>query len=102
MPSDGQLVLLAPPPLPAVARTLAFAAAPPGRTRVGDLCYSDAKVANRTIGISGGRSLTGPLRDARRFPSTRWQPVPGATRTTMVLEICPLFKEHFLSRRAKP
>jgi hypothetical protein len=24
-----------------------------------------------TIGISGGGSLTGPLRDARRFPSTR-------------------------------
>jgi hypothetical protein len=25
-----------------------------------------------TLGISGGRSLTRPLRDARRFPSTRW------------------------------
>jgi hypothetical protein len=24
-----------------------------------------------TLGISGGRWLTGPLRDARRFPSTR-------------------------------
>jgi hypothetical protein len=30
-----------------------------------------------------GRSLTGPLRDARRFPSTRWYPAPGATRTTL-------------------
>jgi hypothetical protein len=28
------------------------------------------------VGISGGGSLTGPLRDARRFPSTRWFPVP--------------------------
>jgi hypothetical protein len=36
-----------------------------------------------TLGISGARSLTGPLRDDRRFPSTRWYPVPGATRTTL-------------------
>jgi hypothetical protein len=36
-----------------------------------------------TLGISGGGSLTRPLRDARRFPSKRrWYPVPGATRTT--------------------
>jgi hypothetical protein len=28
-----------------------------------------------TLGISGGRSLTRPFRDARRFPSTRLQPV---------------------------
>jgi dynein heavy chain len=28
-----------------------------------------------TLGIWGGRSLTGPVRDARRFPSTRWYPV---------------------------
>jgi hypothetical protein len=40
-----------------------------------------------TRGISGGRALTGPLRDARRFPSTRWYPVPGATRTTLWLSI---------------
>jgi hypothetical protein len=33
--------------------------------------YSDEKVANRNGGRSGGRSLTGPFRDARRFPSTR-------------------------------
>jgi hypothetical protein len=33
--------------------------------------YSDEKVANIvTLGISVGRSLTGPFRDARRFPST--------------------------------
>jgi hypothetical protein len=55
-----------------------------------------------TVGISGGRSLTGPLRDARRFPSTRWYPVPRATRTTRVFGICPSFKDHSLSRRAKP
>jgi hypothetical protein len=30
-----------------------------------------------TLGISGARSLTGPLRDDRRFPSTRRYPVPG-------------------------
>jgi hypothetical protein len=42
-----------------------------------------------TSGISGGRSLTGPLRDARRFPSTRWYPVPRATRTTVGFGICP-------------
>jgi hypothetical protein len=29
-----------------------------------------------TLRISGGRSLTGPIRDARRFPSTRWNPIP--------------------------
>jgi hypothetical protein len=37
------------------------------------------------VGISGGRSLTRLLRDARRFPSTRWYPVPGATRTPLGL-----------------
>jgi hypothetical protein len=48
-----------------------------------------------TVGISGGRSLTRPLRDARRFPSTRWCPVSRATRTTRKLEICPSFKGFF-------
>jgi hypothetical protein len=33
--------------------------------------YSDGKVANRILGVSGGRWLTRPFRDARRFPSTR-------------------------------
>jgi hypothetical protein len=33
--------------------------------------YSGAKVTNRNGGISAGRSLTRPFRDARRFPSTR-------------------------------
>jgi hypothetical protein len=55
-----------------------------------------------TLGISGGRSLTTPLRDARRFPSTRWYPVPGATRTTLGFRICSSFKDPSLSRRAQP
>jgi hypothetical protein len=55
-----------------------------------------------TLGISGGRSLTGPLRDARRFSSTPWYPVPGATRTPLGLGIGPSFKDHSMSRRAKP
>jgi hypothetical protein len=55
-----------------------------------------------TVGISGRRSLTGPLRDGRRFPSTRVYPVPGATRATTGFGIRPSFKGHFLSRRAKP
>jgi hypothetical protein len=33
--------------------------------------FSVEKVANRTLGISGGRWLTRPSRAARRFPSTR-------------------------------
>jgi hypothetical protein len=42
------------------------------RGRVSRVAYSDAKVANRNVGLSGGRSPTRPFRDARRFPSTRW------------------------------
>jgi hypothetical protein len=55
-----------------------------------------------TLGISGGRWLTRPLHDARRFASTRWYPVPGATRTPRKLGICPSFKDPFLSPRAEP
>jgi hypothetical protein len=44
----------------------------------------------------------GPSRDALRIPSTRWYPVPGATRTTLGFGICPSSKGHSLSRRAKP
>jgi hypothetical protein len=65
--------------------------------------YSDANVANIvTLGVSGGRSLTRPLRDARRFPSTRRYPVPGATRTPLGFGIQPSFGGHFLPRRANP
>ena len=35
------------------------------------------------IVISGGILLTGPLGDARRFPSTRWFTIPGATPGVM-------------------
>jgi hypothetical protein len=45
-----------------------------------------------TVGVSGGGSLTGPLRDARRFPSTRWYLVLGTTRTALGFGICPSFK----------
>jgi hypothetical protein len=61
--------------------------------------YSDAKVANRNDReISGGGSLTRPFRDARRFPSTRWYLVPGATRPTLGFGICPSSKGHSLCR----
>jgi hypothetical protein len=68
--------------------------------RAGDAATNKLRIV--TLGISGGRSLTGPFRDARRFPSTRWYLVPGATCTTLGLGICPSFKDHSLSRRAKP
>ena len=41
--------------------------------------------------------LTGPLRDARRFPSTRWYPVPTCTHTPRNFGICPSFTDHSLS-----
>ena len=46
------------------------------------------KLRISTVGISGGRSLTWPLRDARRFPSTRWYPVLTCTRTPRQFGIC--------------
>jgi hypothetical protein len=55
-----------------------------------------------TLGFRVGHRSRGPLRDTRRFPSTRWLLVPGATRTTLGFGICPSFKGQFLSRRAKP
>ena len=72
------------------------------RLECGHCATMQKKLRIVTLGISGGRSLTGPLRDARRFPSTRWYPVPGATRTTLGFGICPSFKDHSLSRRAQP
>jgi hypothetical protein len=47
-----------------------------------------------TVGVSGGKSLTGPLRDARRFLSTRWYSVQETTRTALGFGICPSFKAH--------
>ena len=64
--------------------------------------YSDEKERIVTVGISGGASLTRPLRDGRRFPSKGWYPVPRATRTTLGFGVRPSFKDHSLSRRAKP
>jgi hypothetical protein len=64
-------------------------------------CYSGEKVANRDV-RDFGRSLKRPFRDVRRFPSTRWNPVPEATRATLGFGIRPSFKGQFLSRRAKP
>jgi hypothetical protein len=65
--------------------------------------YNHDKAANRDGRDFGWeRSLTRPFRDARRFPSIRWYPVPEATRTTLGFWICPSFKDHSLSRRAKP
>jgi hypothetical protein len=43
--------------------------APGDETRV-SFCDGE-KLRIGTLGISGGRSLTRPFRDARRFPSTR-------------------------------
>jgi hypothetical protein len=47
-----------------------------------------------TLGISGGRPLTRPFRDARRFPSLGLWPVPRATRKPRKFAIRPSFKGH--------
>jgi hypothetical protein len=52
-------------------------------------------------GIPGERPHTQQFRGAR-FPFTRLQPVPGATRTALGFGICRSFEDLFLSRRAKP
>jgi hypothetical protein len=62
---------------------------------------SDDKVANRNVRDFGWeRSLARPFRDARRFPSTRWWPVPGATRTTLGLGF--VHRSRDILCRAKP
>jgi hypothetical protein len=54
-------------------------------------------------GFGFGRSLTRPLRDARRFPVSHYMvPVPEATRTTLGFGTCPSFKDHLCRPRAKP
>jgi hypothetical protein len=69
-----------------------------------DLCTTAMnKLRIVTKGVSGESSLTGAFRDARRFRSTRWyHSVPRATRTPLGFGMCPSFKDHSLSRRAKP
>jgi hypothetical protein len=64
--------------------------------------YSDQKLRIVTLGISGGGSLTGPFRDTRRSPSTRWYSVPGAARTTLGFGVCPSIKAQFLSCQTLP
>jgi hypothetical protein len=65
-------------------------------------CTASKKVRIVTVGMSGGRSLTRPLRDARRFPSTRWYLVPEASPATLRFGSCPSFKDHICRPRAKP
>jgi hypothetical protein len=57
--------------------------------------YSDES-ANRNKGIFGWAIAheADTRRDARRFPSTRWYPLPEATRTTLGFGIHPSFKVH--------
>jgi hypothetical protein len=89
--------------LSALCSTCMWTSSP--RVRAVRAVVGDAKVANRTVGISdfGGRPLfTRPFRDARRFPSTRWYPVPRDTHTTLGFGTCPSFKGHSLSPRAEP
>jgi hypothetical protein len=60
----------------------------------------DAKAANRNVGVSGGRSLTGPLP-----PIPLGAMVPrtgGATRTPLGFGICPSFKGSFCRAVPKP
>jgi hypothetical protein len=74
--------------------------------------YLDAnKLRIGALGISGGRSLTRPFRDARRFASTGLYPVPapvrdriwsGTTRTPLGFGILLSFKGQFPSPRAEP
>jgi hypothetical protein len=49
-----------------------------------------------------GRSLTRPFRDARRFPSTRWCPVPGGGYAHDVAGFVHRSRIISLSRRVAP
>jgi hypothetical protein len=63
------------------------------------LRYGDAKGANRNVGDFGwGIAHAAPAVSPRHDGT----PYPGATRTTLGFGICPSFKDHSLSRRAKP
>jgi hypothetical protein len=58
------------------------------------------KVANRRgRGLVRGGGSRGRFATPARIPSTRWYPVPGATRTTLGFGMCPSFKDHSLPRR---
>ena len=62
---------------------------------------SGEQSANRDVRDFRWGIAQGPLRDARRFPSTRLYPVPGTTRTALGFGICPSLQGPFLSRRAQ-
>jgi hypothetical protein len=70
--------------------------------RLGSRFFAMTNLRIATSEISGGRSLTRPFRDARRFLSL-YMLVPGLTytRTARKSGICPSFKGHFLSPRAQ-
>ena len=58
---------------------------------------------SRIVTLDFGREMSSrPFRDARRFPSTRLYRVLRCTRTPRKLGLCPSFKGHSLSPRAKP
>jgi hypothetical protein len=69
----------------------------PGRfdRQVSTHTATERKLRIVTLGISCGRLLTGPFRDARRFPSTRWYTVPGATRTALGFGRLSIFQGPF-------
>jgi hypothetical protein len=53
------------------------------------------RIVTPNLGFRGGEIAHGAVaRDAHRFPSRRWYPVTGATRTTLRFGICPSFKGH--------
>jgi hypothetical protein len=60
------------------------------------------KSANRHVRVSAGRSLTGPFRDARRFPSIRWCPIPRDTRTSLGFGIRPRVQGPFSVGPCRP
>ena len=60
------------------------------------------RIVTATVAVSGGGSLTRPLRDARRFPTTRWYPLYGVPSYRGLhvrrwgLGFVHRFKDHFL------
>jgi hypothetical protein len=66
--------------------------------------YSDAKAANRTVGGSGGKSLTRLFATPADSPQARLQPVPreGYTYDAEEWAACPVQGPRSLSRRAEP
>jgi hypothetical protein len=61
-----------------------------------------AEVANCGAFRAGDDGSRGRYATPADSPSTRWYPVPRATRTPLGFGLCASFKGHSLSRRAKP